>query len=688
MVGRVGPLATINGEPRQARKGAAATIDSGAGMWLARSTTRIFWWIARANSAVYWCLAASEVDFNRAETHPLKDKRASMSYQVLARKWRPRSFQEMAGQEHVLRAMVNALDSQRLHHAYLFTGTRGVGKTTIARILAKCLNCEQGVSSTPCGECRACTEIDQGRHMDLIEVDAASRTKVDETRELLENVPYAPSSGRFKVYLIDEVHMFTKHSFNALLKTLEEPPEHVKFLLATTDPQKMPVTVLSRCLQFNLKQIPVPVISGHLNKVLSEEGVPFEPLALDLVARAGEGSMRDALSLLDQAIAFGEGEVDAIGVQSMLGTVSEARRLELVEHIADGDGPTLLAAVSSLDAFAPDYEALLGDMLSILHAMALVQTVPEVGDLTIADADRLRALAARVPAADVQLYYQIALLGRRDMPLVPNPRQAFEMTLLRMMAFQPGAGGATSAPPVAAGQSPAQPASTAASVAPAAAQSSEGRVSLKEHLAQARRDGANRPSDVAAPVTPTAESSAADAPAETAPVVGASKNTSAAPSAELTSSAPAPAPAPAPSMANDAAINPDNWSEVIKAMGVAGMLQQLAVHCVPTECTDSLLRLTLVEQSSHLNAPSFVSRLEQAVQAYTGNNTRLVIDVGEVSAATPAQQAEQAIADRQAQAEKSIYDDPLVQDFQRQFDAEVQAGSIRPLDEPPEGYYE
>lgn len=666
-----------------------------------------------------------------------------MSYQVLARKWRPRSFQEMAGQEHVLRAMVNALDSQRLHHAYLFTGTRGVGKTTIARILAKCLNCEQGVSSKPCGECRACTEIDQGRHMDLIEVDAASRTKVDETRELLENVPYAPSSGRFKVYLIDEVHMFTKHSFNALLKTLEEPPAHVKFLLATTDPQKMPVTVLSRCLQFNLKQIPVPVISGHLSKVLGEENIPFEPLAVDLVARAGEGSMRDALSLLDQAIAFGEGQVAAEGVQGMLGTVSEARRLELLEQVVDGEGPQLLTTVATLDAFAPDYEALLGDLLSILHAVALVQTVPEVDDLTVADSERLRALAARVPAADVQLYYQIALMGRRDMPLVPNPRQAFEMTLLRMMAFKPDNGGATSAPPVAAGQaaavaapaaqsataSPATPAaSTPAPEAatPAPAQSSGGRVSLKERLEQARREGAGGATPppaappaaasppAAAPATAPAalvpDTAVAPAPVAPAPVppAAATAEPAAAPTPEPTPAAP-PSPSPAPvqpeeappvaetaaasaaapvsTISSDAKVHPDNWPDIIKLTGVAGMPQQLALHCVPTECTDKVLRLTLVDQFAHLNTPSFVGRLEQAVQAYLGETLSLSIEVGEVASPTPAQRAEQAIKDRQAQAEQAIYDDPLVQDFQRQFDAEVQAGSIRPLDEPPEGYY-
>lgn len=661
-----------------------------------------------------------------------------MSYQVLARKWRPRSFQEMAGQEHVLRAMVNALDSQRLHHAYLFTGTRGVGKTTIARILAKCFNCEKGISSTPCGECQACTEIDQGRHMDLIEVDAASRTKVDETRELLENVPYAPSSGRFKVYLIDEVHMFTKHSFNALLKTLEEPPEHVKFLLATTDPQKIPVTVLSRCLQFNLKQIPVPVIGEHLQKVLTEENIPFEPLALDLVARAGEGSMRDALSLLDQAIAFGEGRVEADGVQSMLGTVSEALRLDILEQVADGHGAQLLASVAALDAFAPDYEALLGDMLSILHAMALVQTVPEVSDLSVADTERLRGLAGRVPAADVQLYYQIALLGRRDMPLVPNPRQAFEMTLLRMMAFQPVGDGATTAPPVAAGQSvPLAPpavtqATPSAGVSPPAHRVAVGLdsspvvpaggayTSLKERLERARRgegdagEASAGAASATTPVTPPApkppiEPSPKVAVAEPAAPVReeAVPTREAKPPLESLTQGSAggdgglPTPPVEPPMTSavvpdpsaqaaiqageqDVAIHSENWPDVIKASGVTGMPQQLALHCVPTDCTDTALHLMVATQFAHLNAPSFVGSLEKMLQGYTGTAIRLHMTVGDPVSSTPSQRAEQAIADRQAQAEKAIYDDPLVQGFQRQFDAEVQSGSIRPLGDAPE----
>ncbi len=299
-----------------------------------------------------------------------------MSYQVLARKWRPRTFHEIVGQEHVVRALTNALDRQRLHHAFLFSGTRGVGKTTIARIFAKSLNCQVGMSSTPCGECAACQEIDAGRFVDLIEVDAASRTKVEDTRELLENVQYAPNRGRFKVYLIDEVHMLSTHSFNALLKTLEEPPPHVKFLLATTDPQKLPVTVLSRCLQFGLKRLPAGMIAAYLGKVLVEEGIPYEEEALRLLARAGDGSMRDALSLLDQAIAFGSGRVEQAVVAAMLGSIDRGMVSGLLEALAANDATALLQRVAKLDEAVPDYAAVLADLLSLLQQVALVHAVP------------------------------------------------------------------------------------------------------------------------------------------------------------------------------------------------------------------------------------------------------------------------------------------------------------------------
>ncbi len=343
----------------------------------------------------------------------------------------------MVGQTHVLKALINALDNQRLHHAYLFTGTRGVGKTTIARILAKCLNCETGVSSTPCGECSVCREIDEGRFVDLIEVDAASRTKVEDTRELLDNVQYSPTRGRYKVYLIDEVHMLSSHSFNALLKTLEEPPPHVKFLLATTDPQKLPVTILSRCLQFSLKNMPPERVVEHLTHVLGAENVPFEDDALWLLGRAADGSMRDAMSLTDQAIAFGEGKVLAADVRAMLGTLDHGQVYGVLQALLEGDARALLEAVRHLAEQGPDWGGVLAEILNVLHRVAIAQALPEAIDNGQGDRERVLALAQALPAEDVQFYYQMGLIGRRDLPLAPDPRSGFEMVLLRMLAFRP-----------------------------------------------------------------------------------------------------------------------------------------------------------------------------------------------------------------------------------------------------------
>ena len=368
-----------------------------------------------------------------------------MSYLVLARKWRPKDFADTVGQEHVLQALINALDSGRLHHAYLFTGTRGVGKTTIARILAKALNCETGVTSEPCGECSACQEIDEGRFVDLIEVDAASKTKVDDTRDLLDNVQYAPARGRFKVYLIDEVHMRSKSSFNALLKTLEEPPPHVKFLLATTDPQKLPVTVLSRCLQFNLKRLTPGLIRERLELICGEEGIKFETNALAMIARAADGSLRDALSLLDQAIAFCGGEVLEAPVATMLGTIDRQHIGRLLDLLATADGAGLLAAIAEIDEQFPDYGQLLDDLARTLQRIAVYQVVGAIDSDDDLDEASLAALAEQIDAEDVQLFYQIAINGKRDLYLSPDPRSGAEMTLLRMLAFQP-AGQAAPAP--------------------------------------------------------------------------------------------------------------------------------------------------------------------------------------------------------------------------------------------------
>jgi len=360
-----------------------------------------------------------------------------MSYQVLARKWRPRSFGEMVGQEHVLKALINALDHNRLHHAYLFAGTRGVGKTTVARVLAKCLNCETGVGSTPCGVCSACVEISEGRFVDLIEVDAASRTKVEDTRELLDNVQYSPTSGRFKIYLIDEVHMLSNSSFNALLKTLEEPPPHVKFLLATTDPQKLPATILSRCLQFNLKNMSPEKIVQHLQNILQEEMVPFEDPALWQLARSADGSMRDALSLTDQAISFGNGKLSEIDVTAMLGTIDHKFIQNILEALVSLDGKKLLSTVSTFAEHAPDYTSALADLQTLLHRVAIAQALPDALDNSYGDRQQIIEFAGKLAPEDVQLFYQTALMGQRDLNICPVPRTAFEMVLLRMLAFKP-----------------------------------------------------------------------------------------------------------------------------------------------------------------------------------------------------------------------------------------------------------
>jgi len=360
-----------------------------------------------------------------------------MSYLVLARKWRPKDFADTVGQEHVLQALINALDSGRLHHAYLFTGTRGVGKTTIARILAKALNCEKGVTSEPCGECSACVEIDEGRFVDLIEVDAASRTKVDDTRDMLDNVQYAPARGRFKVYLIDEVHMLSRSSFNALLKTLEEPPPHVKFLLATTDPQKLPVTVLSRCLQFNLKRMTPRLISDRLTYICEAESIEAEPKALATIARAADGSMRDALSLLDQAIAFCGGNIEEPQVAKMLGTIDRDHVMRLLRLLADNDATGIIEAIREIDEQFPNYSRLLEDLARDLQRVAVYQVVGTCAIEDDLNEQEFAELSEALPIADVQLFYQIAIMGRRDLDLAPDPRSGAEMTLLRMLAFRP-----------------------------------------------------------------------------------------------------------------------------------------------------------------------------------------------------------------------------------------------------------
>ena len=551
-----------------------------------------------------------------------------MSYQVLARKWRPRTFEEMVGQEHVLRALINALDQDRLHHAFLFTGTRGVGKTTIARILAKSLNCEQGVSSKPCGQCSTCREIDEGRFVDLIEVDAASRTKVDETRDLLDNVQYAPTRGRYKVYLIDEVHMFSNHSFNALLKTLEEPPPHVKFLLATTDPQKLPVTILSRCLQFNLRRLATEQIEAHLANILQQEGISSDAAALHRLARAADGSMRDALSLLDQAIAFGGGKVTEQEVQAMLGSIEQDHVFRLLEGLASGDGTVVLETVADLAQQAPDYADVLAELITTLHHLALIKQVPAAWVELMGDKSRLTALADSFSPEDLQLYYQIGLTGRRDLPLAPEPRTGLEMVLLRMLAFRP-AGTEVMSPTPAAGTPTQKP----APVSKPSATPTESARPAAEPVPAARPEPASMvapPDSVATAAAPTQVS--------------------------------------------------QDWYQIAAGLQLTGVMQQLVAHCILQELTDSQIRLALATTSAPLLNKEREASLRDALQSYFGRSLKVQIELKDTEGESPAARDARLQAERQAEAEAAIESDPNVQSILDAFDAEVQPNSVHPIE--------
>ena len=659
-----------------------------------------------------------------------------MSYQVLARKWRPRSFREMVGQTHVLKALINALDNERLHHAYLFTGTRGVGKTTIARILAKCLNCETGISSTPCGTCSVCREIDEGRFVDLIEVDAASRTKVEDTRELLENVQYAPSRGRYKVYLIDEVHMLSTHSFNALLKTLEEPPPHVKFLLATTDPQKLPVTILSRCLQFALKNMPPERVVAHLQHVLAAESIPFEDDALWLLGRAADGSMRDAMSLTDQAIAFGEGKVLAADVRAMLGTLDHGQVYDVLQALLEGDGAAVLAAVRHLAEQGPDWGGVLAELLNVLHRVAIAQVLPEAVDNGQGDRERVLTLAQSLPAEDVQYYYQLGLVGRRDLPLAPDPRHGFEMVLLRMLAFRPagaaiperpalkttGASPATAdsdqCPVAAVVSRPPAPAPdpapavepTPAPVAPAPSNTTpiEEPVDLPwEEPAPVAVKAAPAPTPApvepaAAPVAPAvlptpqveatpeatvitqlpADTSGDDLdgdeeppPAEDYYEVGLDDylDSLGEPAADEMAAAPAPAVQPATGLAAD-------WLALFPELKLGGLTASIAANCTLVALDGDHWHLHLDPAQSALFNPNQQRRLNDALNQQQGRTITLQVTIQTPEQETPAQAAARRRAERQRQAEQSIQDDPLIRQMMQQFAATVRAGTIEPVD--------
>ena len=617
-----------------------------------------------------------------------------MSYQVLARKWRPRSFKEMVGQTHVLQALVNALDQNRLHHAYLFTGTRGVGKTTIARIFAKCLNCESGVSSQPCGQCSACTQVDAGSFIDLIEVDAASRTRVEDTRELLDNVQYAPSGGRYKVYLIDEVHMLSGHSFNALLKTLEEPPPHVKFLLATTDPQKLPVTILSRCLQFNLKAMTPDRIVGHLKNVLGQEVIGFDEPALWELARAANGSMRDALSLTDQAIAYGNGELQSDEVRTMLGTVDRSAVLLLLQRLADGDAAALLQVVAQLSEQSPDYSDILAELITLLHRLSIAQAVPGYSDDDqegSTEADVIQSLAAQLTAEDVQLFYQVALMGRKDMPLVPDARRGLEMVLLRMLLFRPhgmassGASSANGSPPAAGGKPSPQrsPKQNEGGRGPAAG---GGLQSVRDKL-NTLSSGDPKPSP-SSPESPQAVkkkliSSATDNPHQPVPPPLEKANSSAdafPASAPLSQPSELSAPESPAQSENKSQQGSLSWGQLLPQLSLSGAALNLARNCCLITRPENTGAYNLVLDQKHaiLLQHAREAVIKQALEEHLGHSVKLKIEVGKVQTPTPQQLDEQRQAQQQAAAEQSIAENPGIRALIEQFDARVEVGSIKP----------
>jgi DNA polymerase-3 subunit gamma/tau len=573
-----------------------------------------------------------------------------MSYTVLARKWRPHGFQELVGQEHVVRALSNALSQQRLHHAYLFTGTRGVGKTTLARILAKCLNCNEGITAAPCGRCDACQEIDQGRFMDLIEVDAASRTKVDDTRSLLDNAQYAPGKGRFKIYLIDEVHMLSTHSFNALLKTLEEPPEHVKFLLATTDPQKLPVTVLSRCLQFNLHRLAADRIAAHLAHILESEGIASDPPALRALARAADGSVRDALSLLDQAIAYAGGRLTTAEVDAMLGTVNRLQVDGLLAALAAGDAEAVWQVLTAWRQRSPDYSGLLDALALRLQAIAFQQTF---GRLTEDEEPIEASLLDALSPTTVQVYYQICLLGKRDLSLAPDPASGFEMVVLRLHAFRPQSPEATesrAAPAVvSAGPAPAtgKRRATAASSLSTAPPQAEPPASRSAHEEEALIQ--------AVAATPTEKESPASKPLATAPIAAVSEHPGGWSGAR------------------------DDWGDLVSRLRLRGGPFELARHCALKSRDDGRMVLELPRQQHALRRPTAEQSLQQALREHL-RQPELVLRIEEIEQTTqptPAQRQDEDRARIQDQAEAAIREDEVVQRMQARLDARLQ--SVRPL---------
>lgn len=555
-----------------------------------------------------------------------------MTALALARSWRPKTFSELVGQDHVVKALTHALDQGRLHHAWLFTGTRGVGKTTIARIMAKALNCTGSdgsgkMTSEPCGKCPACMEIDAGRFVDYIEMDAASNRGVDDIAALLEKAAYAPSNGRYKVYMIDEVHMLTNHAFNAMLKTLEEPPEHVKFILATTDPQKIPVTILSRCLQFNLKQMPVPLIVEHLEKVLASEKVEYEVNALRVLAKAAQGSMRDALSLTDQAIAYAAGKVTEESVRGMLGTLDDAYLIRILDCLIAKDGASLLSVANEMGERSMSFSLALQDLSSLLQKIAAAQVVPESVLDDWPEAGEIRRLATQLTKEEAQLFYQITITSRPDLSLAPDEQTGFAMTLLRMLAFRPGSGGGGSSSP--APSSPSAPPVNTARPAPAA------------------------------PISRTAAPAPAAKPASPAPSVVAS--------------------APVAATGNSAE-RPD-WHALMRQLPVKGLVQQLAFQTELQDWNDSAagVRATIVTPMPQLASEASVGRLCDALTAHFGKPVKIVIEKGEVEGKTVAKVDAQIHQEKRMNAEQMIAADPFIQQLEKEFGAKVVGGSVKPL---------
>ncbi|AZT25625.1 TPA: DNA polymerase III subunit gamma/tau [Salmonella enterica] len=642
-----------------------------------------------------------------------------MSYQVLARKWRPQTFADVVGQEHVLTALANGLSLGRIHHAYLFSGTRGVGKTSIARLLAKGLNCETGITATPCGVCDNCREIEQGRFVDLIEIDAASRTKVEDTRDLLDNVQYAPARGRFKVYLIDEVHMLSRHSFNALLKTLEEPPAHVKFLLATTDPQKLPVTILSRCLQFHLKALDVEQIRHQLEHILNEEHIAHEPRALQLLSRAADGSLRDALSLTDQAIASGDGQVSTQAVSAMLGTLDDDQALSLVEAVVDANGERVMSLLNEAAARGIEWEALLVEMLSLLHRIAMVQLSPAaLGSDMAAIEQRMRELARTVPPGDLQLYYQTLLIGRKELPWAPDRRMGVEMTLLRALAFHPRmplpepetprqsfapvAPTAVMTPP----QVPQQSA-PASQISPAPLPASTSQVlAARNQLQRAQGVTKTKKSEPAAasrarPVNNSAlerlasvservQARPAPSALETAPVkkeayrwkattpVVQTKEVVATPKALKKALEHEKTPELAAKLAAEA-IERDPWAAQVSQLSLPKLVEQVALNAWK-EQNGNAVCLHLRSTQRHLNSSGAQQKLAQALSELTGTAVELtIVEDDNPAVRTPLEWRQAIYEEKLAQARESIIADNNIQTLRRFFDAELDEESIRPI---------